>query len=58
MTFAKRWYPKAKEKQCKQCGKEDAIPLRADELGKNCAKPIDEAKAKLDKKKKQQSDEA
>jgi hypothetical protein len=50
MTFSKRWNPQPKAKQCAQCNKEDALPLRTDKLGKNCAKTIDEARAKLAKK--------
>ncbi len=56
MAFSRRWNPTPKAKQCEQCNKEDAILTRPDKLGKNCAKPIDEARAKLEKKKQADTD--
>jgi hypothetical protein len=50
MAFTRRWAPQIKPAQCPQCGKESSIQTRPDKLGTNCAKFIDEAKAKLEKK--------
>ncbi len=50
MTFSKRWNPKAKPLQCKQCGMRDAIVGRKDKLCTNCAHYPDKARAEQAKR--------
>jgi hypothetical protein len=50
MSFTRRWNPKPKGPQCKQCNKRDAIRGRPDGLCSNCAHYPDKAKAERAKR--------